>query len=816
MAEPGENEEEKEEEEAEEQFKEKGKEQGKKAAKKGGELLKKGGEKIVKFLAEHKELWKYLLIALAVIIAVVILIVGFMWLLKIIEDREINDSLNGAFTATIPVAGAPAPTEPTTKQITVDKDASGKYIINTEFTDEEIEAFKQELIVNHLDPDEFSVFELKFIAALVDNGLQLHRFSEEELKCIPNFFRAEQATQHLDLRTVDEMYPDGTTYTPTDPSIYEQEENHNKINGIITVQRLSTEGTRTNLTYIDYATFDAMRQAGNEEVLKNFTLNEYDDLVIAKWSYNETTYGYTGDVLEEEKQTGQGGMYILSPTSIPYKDYVAKYTMPFELLTAFLAILNDSSDFCKDLTNLAFNSKIVIAVEEELTITETTKQNQYTINQRIFDRVNYKIKPNNIFTLLPDPSSLSDNNGMIIELLEEEGVKFTEKIGPREYIETVTTIDKTNTYQIEIIEADIWYAKYTKTYSQQAEQTTPETLPTTQDLDEYAIKTIENIVNPSTDIHVPPFEISTAQTYINNNPGLPKGYWATDSYELEGVTYNYAVAIIDVSSWLGINLNNLSNVKINNTVATSEDMYIDHDTRSILIALTGNFGSNFTVSFTEAGRIWSFNTTNTNSTTTGMESFKNLYLNINCFVTHLDVETQEKTDITTDTSKLTTKYPTDPNPITTKELNVTKDQKFLKIYDENPETRYSMRSVGDWVFTVLEERAETIDIVPILKGLLTKYDGADYGLTEEEINHLLDDFDGAQIMEITNSSTGFWWPIAGSDIIEQDGKQFDSGTTPPIANSISSMFGEDRGDHLHSRSRFSTFFITRLLYYCCC
>jgi hypothetical protein len=328
------------------------------------------------------------------------------------------------------------------------------------------------------------------------------------------------------------MYPDGSTFTPADQS--STDTNQDIVYGTVVVQRKSTDGTTTNLSYIDQTTFNNMKSAGNKDLLKYFTLDTDDNLIVAQWSSNKTDYTYQGSVLETEKKASIPETYILTETKIPYKQYVSKYTMPFDILNIFLATLKNI-DFAKDVAKLAFESKILIAVQEELTVTTTTTITNYTINRRVYDTPSYRIRPNNL-----NIGDTISSGSELIERVEEEGVKFTYKEPTRTYKETGIITNKTNKYTFEITEADIWYAKYKKTYAKLTPTTTKphdkEPFSTTGEYELNETLDTSDTVTINANPYVTEFKTNKANEYKTNASGI-RSYWVSGQEEETLYTY---------------------------------------------------------------------------------------------------------------------------------------------------------------------------------------------------------------------------------------------------------------------------------------
>ena len=126
---------------------------------------------------------------------------------------------------------------------------------------------------------------IKFIAALVKHGFKLEKYNKKEhLQLLFLFFKAEIASQSLDLRPLDEMYIDGK-YNP--PSFEEE-----GIPGIIRVNQYrvnpdNNETIEVHLSYIPENEFEGNMQG-------HFTINEngnfFADTISAKYNVRPSFY----------------------------------------------------------------------------------------------------------------------------------------------------------------------------------------------------------------------------------------------------------------------------------------------------------------------------------------------------------------------------------------------------------------------------------------------------------------------------------------------------------------------------------------------
>lgn len=183
-----------------------------------------------------------------------------------------------------------------------------------------------------------------------------------------------------------------------------------KVNGIVKFYRYSEAETETEdaqdseqekypLKFVNEETFDQAMEAyetsGSLEVFNYFTIDEDQQLVIAcrTETQKEITTNDPEVTVEKIKEESGDNTYY-SSESLKYetsqktiikqpKDYqsiIEPYTMPFNLLAAFLVQTGDY-DFVKKLADMAYESEIHIGIYENAST--TTKSDTYNYKKRI-------------------------------------------------------------------------------------------------------------------------------------------------------------------------------------------------------------------------------------------------------------------------------------------------------------------------------------------------------------------------------------------------------------------------------------------------
>ena len=161
----------------------------------------------------------------------------------------------------------------------------------------------------------------------------------------------------------------------------------NEIPGVILVQRTNTsEDTSKILEYKDAEAFEALllENPVNPDILNYFTIGENGNIIIAKWEHVKTRiiegeYPENLDETEKEVETSEEGQYLITTEEIEYGQYISKYKMPFEFLIQLLVITTEP-DFCMELVDHVLNSKIVIDIQEQQTVTVTDETRNYLVS----------------------------------------------------------------------------------------------------------------------------------------------------------------------------------------------------------------------------------------------------------------------------------------------------------------------------------------------------------------------------------------------------------------------------------------------------
>ena len=192
--------------------------------------------------------------------------------------------------------------------------------------------------------------------------------SEEEKKeamqkYIKKFYEAQAVTETLNYQHKDST--DNVTY------------------GAVYVYRLNeddTDGTnRYKLTYLDYEKMKKKQEAGDDSILKNFSIDDSGKLVIAgkttvKKEWTKEIYGQSPLTTKQEEVT-------LSLRTIDYKSAISQYTTKINFLIN-LTMISQNPEFVSALVDLIKDSRIEITIMDNVSTHEDLETYTYILNDR--------------------------------------------------------------------------------------------------------------------------------------------------------------------------------------------------------------------------------------------------------------------------------------------------------------------------------------------------------------------------------------------------------------------------------------------------
>lgn len=177
--------------------------------------------------------------------------------------------------------------------------------------------------------DEEKTILYKLIYANPDKILDITQYTEEELHCLPLFFKAELVT----------MYPnlggDGD------------------LQGKVNIKREGNGVGERDLSYILPEKFDEYISNNNVEALNHFTLDSNNNLIIANSTVNTGNFEYEG--ISDPKNYNTTTMIT---NTIDYQSLISKYTVPFEFLLPILTITKNAA-FCTEIANNIYNNSYI-------------------------------------------------------------------------------------------------------------------------------------------------------------------------------------------------------------------------------------------------------------------------------------------------------------------------------------------------------------------------------------------------------------------------------------------------------------------------
>ncbi|MCI8759940.1 MAG: hypothetical protein HFJ34_02250 [Clostridia bacterium] len=194
-------------------------------------------------------------------------------------------------------------------------------------------------------------------------------------------------------------------------------------------------------------------EAGATGIASTSSNNSSYIAVVATWSQINTT-SHTTDS-DANLEGDEGSQYSITTTNINYESMVEPYTMPFDLLWAFL-VVGEDKDFVFELADLVYGSEIEITIHDNLTTHTTIDESHYTKRTKAI--VDATI------------TAECDDNKSTGTVSNDEHDPCQDD---EEYVTTKTTQTQTNTLDISITKANVWIVDYENkyTYSQPTETT---------------------------------------------------------------------------------------------------------------------------------------------------------------------------------------------------------------------------------------------------------------------------------------------------------------------------------------------------------
>lgn len=163
--------------------------------------------------------------------------------------------------------------------------------------------------------------------------------------------------------------------------------------------------------------------------------------VVATWKQKDTTIESNDPSVGNPTPETR---YYMSTTNVNYEEMTKPYTMPFDLLWAFL-VTGEDKNFVFALTDLIYNSDIQITIHDSLTTNTDVDEWHYT--QRTKAEVDGIIK--------------ATCNGQVATGRVDRHEHDPDPLAPDvDYTTTKTVVTQTNTLNIFLTKADVWIVKY--------------------------------------------------------------------------------------------------------------------------------------------------------------------------------------------------------------------------------------------------------------------------------------------------------------------------------------------------------------------
>lgn len=379
--------------------------------------------------------------------------------------------------------------------------------------------------------------------------------------------------------------------------------------------------------------------------------------VVATWKQIDTTLTTNDPNVEASSNTE----YFMTTTNINYQEMVQSYTMPFDLLWAFL-VIGEEKDFVFELADLVYGSDIQITIYDNLTVNTDINDWNYTQRTRAI------LKYYDIIAKFRDYQERKSGQNDIHDPYQEDN-----------YNTVKTVVTQTNTVNAVLTRANVWVADYKNSCTYEVTEQPEQNQEVKEDDKEY-----------------PAQPDSTSDTFSCEHIEAIKKSLADE------VMRKYKANASDVSSEAILSVTE---------VTYDESYYVEYYKKY----------ANITNKIT--------NKTTTKNYTTGVPDIR------------------EKTDASVD------------------ENNEPKELNFVTIFRkaEHIQNKKNTLSVPSWLFEIIETNDSTKDMLDLIKYLLYKATGNNYGVTEWSFDDLFAMKDSVIFGE-----------ISGSEAIEQIWNYFTS------------------------------------------
>ena len=193
--------------------------------------------------------------------------------------------------------------------------------------------------------------------------------------------------------------------------------------------------------------------------LQYFSIDANGNIIIANWSRVTTTLDNQtdGDGGRDNYQYDEGYptvevVYTANAVKVNYRNSISEYTMPFDYLWTLL-VMGDDTEFVRNLTNLALDSKIEATLFDELTVVENDVVDEYTTayNEHItYDKTRWEY----------DYMEEIDNYRVLEKGKWKEQYDITPTPGQIDTKHRTNVVTETNKVKYRLTYADIWSQTY--------------------------------------------------------------------------------------------------------------------------------------------------------------------------------------------------------------------------------------------------------------------------------------------------------------------------------------------------------------------
>lgn len=449
---------------------------------------KKKGAKAKITKAILKVVVPILLKVLLPVILASILIAGFWKIIKGDQQSSNSNAYSSATSAGSTAAGengeATTYANPTISIVAPGEEGNtlnnNRYAVVFDITEEEENEVREFLRSNNIN--DLTDENIKFITALVKHGYKLKDYSNpDQLKALFLFFKADIASQSLDLRPESEMFINGE-YNP--PNFDEE-----GIPGIITVKkyRMSTNDNDISeqvLEFIPKADFDTLLNEGNTIDINDFTVNENGDLIIANATKVDVDIENENPSFDagEESET-----YSIYSNTVQFKQLISKSALPFNLMQTLMVYVEDPT-FYVNIAETVRTSNIVLALKEEETVNIQKTTTEYTPRtEKYYDFSYYVTREDSDGQL----EQITHGAKRPLKLLDGKNYTSLENGTPFNVIETITTTSYKQS--MEIKEIKNWFMDYK--------------------IEDYSGSTNPTVTDGPTDIHIEEEEYNGITNY---------------------------------------------------------------------------------------------------------------------------------------------------------------------------------------------------------------------------------------------------------------------------------------------------------------